>query len=302
MSFKLEELDAEVALRFARAMSAPPEGGPTRPRVTIGRVFGAIGATALWWLAAFFFLGASLQSPFEWLGWLSFLGLFFGAPFGAARWMTQGVVFGKAPPLAGQPVKPGPLTSDSLRKLLESEIDLTPSQHIYGRSVLLLLEMEEAKRLTHEKSHALLDQLNRLVSEERALTEQEASIRAAINPATLATLNADIFEIQQKLATTRDPMAREALEKSLDMCETRLTNSKGLLPLAERIDAQKEAVEQTLASLESALTRMHLAPAGTSLLDDAHITNIQDTVSDISRKSRAVEDAVTELATISLRH
>ena len=89
--------------------------------------------------------------------------------------------------------------------------------------------------------------------------------------------------------------ARRAIEQSIELLETRCQVAQTLQPSLERVEAQQEVILQTLASVQSSLARMKVAPAALTAPD---IAVIQSSISEVTGQTRAVEQAVQEVMSI----
>ena len=185
-----------------------------------------------------------------------------------------------------------PLSRPILETVFNAVVPVGP-QAIYARSVISLMELAEKGRMTEEQARDVLTQLNALMASDRELIGQLNGIEAVAHSHEEDRLHTEKVEIEQRLVAARDAVAREALERSRELVETRLANHTSLALLQERVLAQRESVEQTLGSLESALTRLKVIGDGG---DSLSLARLQETVAAFNRESRAVEQAVQEVA------
>ena len=108
----------------------------------------------------------------------------------------------------------------------------------------------------------------------------------------ISELEAEYGALGRRIDGTTDSIARESLKHSLQMCASRLENARSFAQGVERINAQQEAIVQTLASALSALARMQLTPETHTPLA-AH--EIAATVAQMNLETSAVEQAVQEV-------
>lgn len=323
MKLPLADLDPELARRIVEnprasriALSDPPPrggkaGGVTtsaKPRVTPGRVaLGVLLVPLLWLLSVALGAAALGVTGSDDVGAVVMLLLGGASPLVALNWVVNGW---RLPPPLGSKT---PASAEARaakraeaavreplsRRILESTFDAVVPvgpQKIYARSVLSLMDLAEKGRMTEAQARDVLTQLNALMEADRELIAQASGVEAAADSGEDRRLRREREEIEGRLAAARDSVARQALEHSRALLETRLANHDSLALIHERILAQREAIEQTLGSLESALTRLKLVGDGSAAGDALSLARLQETVAAFNRESRAVEQAVQEVA------
>jgi len=184
------------------------------------------------------------------------------------------------------------MTSEEVRAAC-SVINATPSETSYFESIALILEI--GAQLDAQTGKDILSELNVLIAQARQLQAHRDNLRAAINAESADALVAQREDLRTKLSRTTDEAARRAIEQSIELLETRCQVAQTLQPSLERVEAQQEVILQTLASVQSSLARMKVAPAALTAPD---IAVIQSSISEVTGQTRAVEQAVQEVMSI----
>lgn len=181
------------------------------------------------------------------------------------------------------------LSTDELAALLPA-LDLSPVQRAYSEAALVLSGLN----LPEETADDVWKQLNRLIDEETRL--RAVRERGAIGLSTPAQVSSEMEEIRKRLDQTSDSMTREALERSLEICQGRLQSVRDLSLVVERVDAQLEMLAQSMRGMRDTLQRLGTAPSDTGLGLD--LQPLRDTIEHASRHTQALEAAVNEVRTL----
>ena len=184
------------------------------------------------------------------------------------------------------------VTSEEARAAC-SVINATPSEISYFESIALILEI--GAQLDVQTGKDILSELNVLIAQAHQLQAHRDNLRAAINAESADALVAQRENLRTKLSRTTDEAARRAIEQSIELLETRCQVAQTLQPSLERVEAQQEVIQQTLASVQSSLARMKVAPDALTAPD---IAVIQSSISEVTGQTRAVEQAIQEVISI----
>jgi hypothetical protein len=144
-----------------------------------------------------------------------------------------------------------------------------------------------------EQGRTLLGSLNDLLACMRRLDAELGQIGRGMAAQTLEQTSAERERLRERLEATNDPSARETLEQGLALCDNRLEKARSLSPLRERLEAQREMILQTFSSVQASLAGLCLAPAAVQMQGPAD--EIRESVAQIDRQTRAVEQAVEEV-------
>ena len=174
-----------------------------------------------------------------------------------------------------------------------SVIKATPSETSYFESIALILEI--GAQLDAQTGKDILSELNVLIAQSCQLQAHRDNLRAAISADSADALVAQREDLRTKLSRTTDEAARRAIEQSIELLEGRCQVAQTLQPSLERVEAQQEVIQQTLASVQSSLARMKVAPDALTAPD---IAVIQSSISEVTGQTRAVEQAVQEVMSI----
>lgn len=170
-------------------------------------------------------------------------------------------------------------------------LSLTRIERVYCDTLLLLARMETAPD-AESTLQATLRQLNDLLENARQLEAKRLSLLPVLGANSIEALEAEMQELEGRLAEATDSVSRQSLEHSVQMCATRLENSRAFSLGLERLKAQEEALFHTLSSVQSALARMQLTPAPQTALAAQEIA---ETVTHMNQQTYAVEQAVQEV-------
>ncbi len=177
-----------------------------------------------------------------------------------------------------------------------SVINPTPSEASYLESIALLVEMQS--KLDAQTGEEILAELNTMMAQCHQLDAHQKDLRAAINAESVEALIAKREEFRARLLHTSDADARIAIEQSVELIDSRCQVAQNPQPGLERVEAHQEVIRQTLASVQSSLARMKVAPAALAAPD---LALIQDSISEITGQTRAVEDAVQEVMALRIQ-
>lgn len=182
------------------------------------------------------------------------------------------------------------LTTEELEAVLPA-LDLSPVQRAYSEAVLALSRLN----LPEETADDLWKQLNQLVDEEARL--RSVRERVEVGPSTPAQVSAEMDDIRKRLDQTHDPEAREALERSLEICQRRRQSVEDLSLVVERVDAQREMLAQSMRGMRDTLQHLGTTPGGAgSGLD---LQPLRDTIEHASRHTQALEAAIDEVRNLA---
>ena len=150
-----------------------------------------------------------------------------------------------------------------------SAINATPSETSYFESIALILEI--GAQLDARNGKDILSELNVLIAQARQLQAHRDNLGAAINAESADALVTQREDLRTKLSRITDEAAQRAIEQSIELLETRCQAAQTLQPSLERVEAQQEVIQQTLASVQSSLARMKVAPDALTAPDIAVI-------------------------------
>ena len=170
-------------------------------------------------------------------------------------------------------------------------MSLTRAERIYC-DALLFLARTEAGNDIEQIMRDTLPQVNELLASSRQLDSRRTALLPLMGASVEAELHRERLSLERRLEATVDPIARAALEQSAQMVQARIENARNLGAGLERLNAQQEAVTQTLASTLSSLARLQVmshASTGNAMQD---VTRIVD---DMHQQTVAVEKAVEEV-------
>ena len=145
--------------------------------------------------------------------------------------------------------------------------------------------------LDRDTGKDILTELNTLIAQSRKIDAYRSNLVAAVNAESADALVAQREELRSRLSRTTDATAQSAIEQSIELIDSRCRVAETLRPSLERVEAQQEVIRQTLASVQSSLARMKVAPAALAAPD---LAVIQASISDVTGQTRAVEEAVQE--------
>lgn len=148
-----------------------------------------------------------------------------------------------------------------------------------------------------ERSEAELGQpflkcLNELIVAGRSIERKLSELQRYHNEVTVESLQQELESLERRVVAASSPEAAQTLQQSAVICAGRLENRRALGRVEERLEAQVEAICQTIASVSGTLAQAHVAPLSqnTPLLQ-----NLAQTVEEITRQTQATEAAVQEV-------
>ncbi len=215
----------------------------------------------------------------------------FGAAFMTAYFSAIGTGVGSL--LLGRFGRNTSVSADELRAL-SSGLQLGRPETVYLDTVCAL--MEAGDNLTQQTGREILDTLNEMLEQARYVDGRLERLRKAASTVSMQDLEEERARLAQRIANVGDAQAQEDLTQSLAMCDERLRNARVLAPLIERLDAQREVIQQTLLSVLSSVSRLQVAPTALAAPD---VEEIRRVMGQVTAQTHAVEDAVQEV--IALR-
>ena len=225
-------------------------------------------------------------------------GLETGAAIGTAIGLWNGIFWGSFIGGMIQAVKVSNKRLNTIHPDLLSKwiplLDLTRQERAYAETVALLARPET--QVDESTARHILNDLNSLMEQCRHLDHQREDLLRVAGAESIENLTAERERIAARLGQTQDSMARADLEESLHLVESRLRNASQMAPSLERLDAQQEKIIQTLASVQSSLARIESAP---SALDTSGVELVKESLTVLTRQTKAVEDAVQEVMTVT---
>ncbi|MGV3615998.1 MAG: hypothetical protein ACO1SV_11745 [Fimbriimonas sp.] len=181
------------------------------------------------------------------------------------------------------------LTPQELRALAPA-MDLTAIQRVYADALVAVAELG----LPDPQYREVVGELNRLLDEEArllALRERGGS------PASHEEIQKERTRLAERLATMQDPIAAEAIRRSLEICEARLHAATELSLVEQRVEAQIEMIDQAIRGIRDSLLRLRTAP--TSMAAGLDIDAVRHTVDAAHHHTVALEKAVDEVRTLA---
>lgn len=170
-------------------------------------------------------------------------------------------------------------------------LTLTRAERIYC-DALQLMARTDVDDATELSLRAMLKQLNQLLENHRQIESRKQALLSVMGMNNISELEAEYGALGRRLDQSKDPVARQALQQSLQACAARLENAKTLTQNLERLNVQQEAISQTLSSALSAMARMQVAPQVQMSLVAEEITT---SVTQMNQQTYAVEQAVEEV-------
>jgi hypothetical protein len=171
---------------------------------------------------------------------------------------------------------------------------MTRAERVYCDTLEMLSRVETGPE-TEQTMRETLRQVNRLLESSRQLEKRRQSLLPLLGMNVIAELEAEYGALGSRLDAATDPVTRQSLTQSLQMCAARLENARALEQGLERLNVQQEAILHTLASAQSALARMQVAPEPQTAFAAEQIS---DTVAQMNQQTYAVEQAVEEVLTL----
>jgi hypothetical protein len=271
----LEQLDPELAAKARTHLAALPANQR--------RLLGMIG---VWTIGGS--LAAMLSS-----GLLTMLepGSVLGVGAGVAI-MGLALTAGAARTKAFTKQLEGELAAADLRAVAE-KADLSRAEREYLLAAAALVNA--ASLLGPTMLADLVRQLNHLVRSDRQLEAQHRQVVPALGSASPAEMEAERDDLLRRREKAPDAGTREALERSLALCNGRLESAAAIAPVIASVEAQRDVVYQTLASVQSALLRMTAAPSAPV---QAGVQEILTSAAQVTADTCAVEEAVQEVVAL----
>ena len=171
---------------------------------------------------------------------------------------------------------------------------LTRAERVYCDALQMLARTETDSTTEHAMRDAMR-QLNDLMKNGRLLESRRANLIAIKGMNVLNELQAEYGALGRKLDAATDAVTRQSIQQSLQMCAARLQNARNIEQSLERLNAQQEAIVQTLATTLSAMARLQAAP---DVRAEAAANEIAETVAQMNRQTYAMEQAVEEVITL----
>lgn len=184
-------------------------------------------------------------------------------------------------------------TSPERLRALLSDAAETRAERLYSEIVALLADAPLAPRVGREvlrEVNTLLQSSARLHAQRRKLLRLQGGDGGA---AAIAGAQSEHATLLRRAHEEGDPIARRALGESADLCRERLEHLQALAPTLVRLDAHQEMICQALDLALSALTREQVTPVSLHAPD---IARLRTAVRQVSDQTRAVEEAVVEVA------
>jgi hypothetical protein len=312
MQIQLKDIDPELAAHLVgnaqarMVLGMVPPSNIEAPKITPGRITLAVLGGLFAVLGSLVVLGFGVEHGIpDWLITIFFFAGVFGVCQGGANWLHSGDIFKKttsgqavatAPASFLESAQEKPLSVEQIRAFRATSA-FSPQQTQYLQVLGSLLQLNRQGQIDDKRGAALLVHLNGLLQSERELQAQVKSVDSLLQADQIKQIEAEEKELQEKLQAVRDPEARQDLEKSLEICQTRLSGLSELSPLLERLDAQRRVVQQTLASLEASLSRMQITRSNdvNSGAESLSVESIQESITEIQREARSTEQAVQEV-------
>ena len=280
--------------RFATLRAAATHRPNDPPVRVFWRLLGAVGLTCLGWFLSLLVIGllgnANVSSS---VGVPVMIALFLGVPALASAWFQRrpAALFDRRRAKVPQPQRNADVTSESLQSAF-ALLEPTETERAYWDALQAVRALDA--RLDDARERMILKQLNDLLESSYRLEQQQQNLAATLGPQTQLQQETKAEELKRQLRETRDPETRKTVEQALSLCEARLSSLQDLNTARDRLSAQQEVVCQTLFSLQAALTRMRITPEEA----DTNVTSVQETVAQINRESRSVEQAIQEVAAL----
>jgi hypothetical protein len=181
------------------------------------------------------------------------------------------------------------ITAEEIRALADG-IELGRPQTIYLDTVCALLEA--GGNVSDQTGRDILSTLNELLDQALYVNGRLDRLQTAASTESVLDLEQERARLAERAEKAEDSEARLDLNQSLAICDERLQNARALEPLIERMDAQREVIEQTMLSVQSSVSRLLVAPAAVAAPD---VEEVKRVVSEVTAQTKAVEDAVQQV-------
>jgi hypothetical protein len=175
-------------------------------------------------------------------------------------------------------------------------LSLTEIEKVYISVAALLADQPAG--MSDTVVQEILGDINSLLKQHRQLNRQREDLLTAMGSSSVVEMETKRSELLRLSEETSDAVARSAVSQSLEMLQERLHAARSLQPGLERVSAQLEVIEQTLASVQGALARLKVAPAPIS---SPQLEDLRVNISQVTGQSRAVEEAVQEVMSLGAR-
>jgi hypothetical protein len=172
---------------------------------------------------------------------------------------------------------------------------LTPVEKRYGD--LLVLLARDPCPLDETEQNRLLEQINGLLEDHRTLSARRQEILHGNSAAEIPQWEEERQRLEREAASATDPVVRAVKAQSAQMLAERIEDTNAVLQITARMEAQEEAIYQTMGALHSSLTRLSLAPTRMNM-SAPDVTGLRDTIDRTRRQTQAVEQAVQEVLTL----
>lgn len=184
---------------------------------------------------------------------------------------------------------------DAVRKPTSNELDilipgltLTDTQRWYARAFLQISE----SALSDEFKVEAIGQLNALLDDNIKLLDQRRRISEIVLPGSAeVTAGDDIARLQARLDATTDEGAKQIYAESLAMAMNRVHRQKDAQGIVDRIDAQLELVNQTMATLMDGISIL----GGTNTVSVEPIDGLRERIQDVRSQTESIDTAIREL-------
>lgn len=189
----------------------------------------------------------------------------------------------------------GRITLDPVVQSAFTGVGASRAERLYGEIVLLLLNpAEKTTRRDARVRRDLLKQCNALLRDhQRIETHRKRVQRMLESSEPLTEVEAEYQDLVARMESEEDVIARRSLEESVALCAERSEAVRALRPMQARLDAHGEVIYQALLLARAALTRAQATPVSLTTPD---INGLRAAVRRVTTETRAVEEAVTELA------
>lgn len=176
---------------------------------------------------------------------------------------------------------------------LTGALDLTPVERAYCDAISALAA--EDCPLDESTAKQTLDRINALVRQMQRVQGSIEHFERIGGEEALATLESERRAIVELLDGYSDSGAREDLERSLSLCDSRIESARASGPAMERLRAQKTLLENTLLSTADSLSRLR----GATGLESAEIEHVTASLAQAAVNIESTEKALHEVASIS---
>ncbi len=168
---------------------------------------------------------------------------------------------------------------------LTDTVSLSAGERAY---VEVVQALAESKTLSESTRRDLLPQANALLEHWLQLEGYEHQLRGIAGTAT----ETDLQRLRKQWREATDPVAREALQQSIEILRQRLHQRDTVEAHLQRVAALKELILQMFSSLHESLIRLQVLPASAETVD-VHLLYLR--LSEVQSETRAIEQALQEL-------